>query len=974
MKILKQISICFALVIGMCFAHKSNAQCVTCTSTTIPASLTIGSAQRICITTATTISGTITINGGGQLCIQAPLTCSGIIIGAQAGVITNYSQLTVNGNISNKGSMYNKTSSTSITCTGNFSFNALNASCDNYGTITVGGDVNFNSRNTHIVNQPSSVLTVGNNLNHAAVDTYISNEGTVQVANNISIAGSGSYIKNVGTVTVGGSVTVQSSGVSIDNVDPGHTFTITGALNIISGTVNNSGTISSASVTLSTNTAAVNNYNQFSTGSVIVQVGTFTNQANGAFVVTTNFTTTGGTTSNYGNLQVGGTFINNSNLITTNAGAILVTGDLLNTSPGKITMLNLSTINCTNLNNTGIISGPGANNGCGVLYVSNTSTNSGNIVTYADICDQTPPATTIKIDSNTGTVDGTVTFCTCCNLITATITGPTSPVCEGEQVSLTVNPAGNSYVWSNGETTQTATFITSGSNPNPTYTVDANYGNGCVKTVSFTVTTKPTPKAAPLSDMVLCPNVHYYDGIRFDASPPGTIVTWNLSNPSIFWLDNGNNSGTGTGDIPSFWSNVFFDPAENNTSLLTYTPELNGCVGLTEEINITIEDLPRMDNFLSDINICPGATVGPIEFISSDPTVTFEWYNFGYDIGLGYAGVGNIPAFTAVNDQGATVAAYLQIVPVSAMCGAFSWGIFNSYLNVYVHIPDVMVSPSNSSVVLGNSITLTATGASNYLWTPASSLDNPTSSTVSASPTTTTNYTVTGTDDYGCTKDVTAEVFVITNPEIYINTKTINGYAYSVSGSGITAINFNTGNIETVVPQYPQYPGVYNTVYLHVAQSSINTDADYQIKLNYMGEIEELKQVYAGGLHNVSSRLYSISTDKKTITFYREGSKAEHLESLNKLKKLNISLKNGTVLTPLKTTNNVFTVSGSPTGETVLAEVKNLSGTSVFSTSDLLANPWDGKVGGAVVKGVYKFTLTIGTEIYNGQLIVSDEN
>lgn len=59
--------------------------------------------------------------------------------------------------------------------------------------------------------------------------------------------------------------------------------------------------------------------------------------------------------------------------------------------------------------------------------------------------------------------------------------------------------------------------------------------------------------------------------------------------------------------------------------------------------------------------------------------------------------------------------------------------------------PIVNASSTNSSICVGQSSTLTATGASSYVWSPVTSLSSATGSLVVANPTVSTVYTVTGT-------------------------------------------------------------------------------------------------------------------------------------------------------------------------------------------------------------------------------------
>lgn len=68
---------------------------------------------------------------------------------------------------------------------------------------------------------------------------------------------------------------------------------------------------------------------------------------------------------------------------------------------------------------------------------------------------------------------------------------------------------------------------------------------------------------------------------------------------------------------------------------------------------------------------------------------------------------------------------------------------------------------SGDTAVCSNSpVQLSVTGAVTYQWTPAGSLDDPSSAMPTAFPDTTTTYTVTGTDDKGCTYTTTVTVSV----------------------------------------------------------------------------------------------------------------------------------------------------------------------------------------------------------------------
>ena len=86
-----------------------------------------------------------------------------------------------------------------------------------------------------------------------------------------------------------------------------------------------------------------------------------------------------------------------------------------------------------------------------------------------------------------------------------------------------------------------------------------------------------------------------------------------------------------------------------------------------------------------------------------------------------------------------------------------------NYITVLA-LPTISISPSSASICTGGSVSLTASGASTYSWSPGTGLSATTGATVTASPTTTTTYTVTGTAASGCTNTATVTVSVSAGP------------------------------------------------------------------------------------------------------------------------------------------------------------------------------------------------------------------
>lgn len=75
-------------------------------------------------------------------------------------------------------------------------------------------------------------------------------------------------------------------------------------------------------------------------------------------------------------------------------------------------------------------------------------------------------------------------------------------------------------------------------------------------------------------------------------------------------------------------------------------------------------------------------------------------------------------------------------------------------------LPLISFSPTDPTICLGDSKTLTASGASTYTWSPATGLNTTTGAVVVASPTSTTTYLIKGTSAQGCTSLRNATVTV----------------------------------------------------------------------------------------------------------------------------------------------------------------------------------------------------------------------
>jgi len=163
-------------------------------------------------------------------------------------------------------------------------------------------------------------------------------------------------------------------------------------------------------------------------------------------------------------------------------------------------------------------------------------------------------------------------------------------------------------------------------------------------------------------------------------------------------------------------------------------------------------------------NFTVGASGGIASYqwqYSSTPLVEGSWVNVvpGTPTGAtGYSGAltASLNVTTSAALSAVTSHNYRAIVNGNAPCGSVPSA--SAVLNVTT--PAIVVTPPSATYCNpGTGVTLTASGATTYSWTPATGLSATTGASVVANPTTTTTYTVTGTIG-GCSNTKTVTVTV----------------------------------------------------------------------------------------------------------------------------------------------------------------------------------------------------------------------
>ena len=107
-------------------------------------------------------------------------------------------------------------------------------------------------------------------------------------------------------------------------------------------------------------------------------------------------------------------------------------------------------------------------------------------------------------------------------------------------------------------------------------------------------------------------------------------------------------------------------------------------------------------------------------------------------------------------------------------------------------IPTVSAG-SDKSVCAGSAVSITATGASTYTWTPSTGLNSAIIATVSASPTISTTYTVTGVNTQGCSSVSTVLITVdpLPNTDAGSDASVCAGESTTLTASGATTYSWS---------------------------------------------------------------------------------------------------------------------------------------------------------------------------------------
>ncbi len=235
----------------------------------------------------------------------------------------------------------------------------------------------------------------------------------------------------------------------------------------------------------------------------------------------------------------------------------------------------------------------------------------------------------------------------------------------------------------------------------------------------FTITVNPSASLnQPVSQTVCNGEPFNFTTFTTDNLGGNTTYTWTNSNISIGL------PSSGIGNISSF-------TAINNTATPqiatievtpTYTSNGVTCSGLVKTFTLTVNPSAKVIPPASKA-VCNNEEVSKIIFNSPNTlgTTSYSWTNNNTSIGLGANGIGNIPAFTAVNNGLSPITATITVTPTFTYNGVTCVGTSEDF-TITVNPSADIVQPADLAVCNGQVVSSVSFNSNNsgglvtYVW------------------------------------------------------------------------------------------------------------------------------------------------------------------------------------------------------------------------------------------------------------------
>ncbi|MGJ5643135.1 hypothetical protein I3217_13530, partial [Formosa sp. S-31] len=401
--------------------------------------------------------------------------------------------------------------------------------------------------------------------------------------------------------------------------------------------------------------------------------------------------------------------------------------------------------------------------------------------------------------------------------------GDDQTICAGESVTLSAS-GGSAYVWSNGETTESITVSPS---ETTTYTVTVSEGD-----VSATDAVTVIVTALPVADAGTNQTIEQGESVTLTATG-GTSYKWNTGETTASITVTPNQTRTYTVEV--FNDGGCSDTAQVRVTVNIPTVEVEADAGADQTIcageSVTLTASGGSDYVWSNGETTESITVSPSETTTYTVTVSEG------DVSATDAVTVNVTALPVADAGTNQTIEQGESVTLTATGGtSYKWNtgettasitvtpnqtrtytveVFNdggcsdsAQVRVTVNIPTVEVEADagdDQTICAGESVTLTATGGSAYVWS-----NGETTESITVSPSETTTYTVTVSEgDVSATDDVTVNVTALPVADAGTNQTIEQGESVTLTATGGTSYKWNTGETTASITVTPNQTRTY---------------------------------------------------------------------------------------------------------------------------------------------------------------------
>lgn len=423
--------------------------------------------------------------------------------------------------------------------------------------------------------------------------------------------------------------------------------------------------------------------------------------------------------------------------------------------------------------------------------------------------------------------NGTVNVLVNTNPTPVISTSGSNPICAGNSLLLQASGALN-YTWFPGSSITSSISVTP--SVNTTYTVlGSNSSSGCTNTAIYSVLVNPKPSVNITGNAIVCNGVSTNltaNGASSYLWSSGSTLSSIVVTPSTTSIY----SVIGTNAVTNCTNSAVYTVSVNPNPILTISGNTAICIGqsTTLQANGASTYLWNTGAATSTVNLNPVNTsvysvtgINSITGCSATTTQTVAVNALPIITISGNTTICNLQS-TSLTASGANTYlwstnaanASVQVNPSTTMSysvtgtNALTGCSNTASVQVTVNPLPVISINGNNPICASQSATISASGASSYLWNTFQ-----TSASIITSPSITTTYSVIGTNAVtNCSNSAAYTVSVNPNPILTItgNTTVCNGQSTTLQANGASSYQWNTGASTATINLTPANTAVYS--------------------------------------------------------------------------------------------------------------------------------------------------------------------